>query len=153
MKLSIIRHAQAIDFGTLAFDDARQLTEKGIKQSQSIGEHLLETGQLPEIVLSSPTLRAKQTAEILCQSAGMSEPLLEPFLSCGMRPEVALSELKSYAGLAHVALVGHEPDLSYLLARLMGVHELQFQVKKASLSILDGQFNHGEWKLLECVKF
>ena len=50
MKLSIIRHAQAIDFGTLAFDDARQLTEKGIKQSQSIGEYLLETGQVPEIV-------------------------------------------------------------------------------------------------------
>lgn len=153
MKLSIIRHAQAVSFGSVTLDRDRQLTKKGVKQSQCLGEHLIETRQLPEIVLSSPILRAKQTAEILCQSAGMSEPLFVPFLRCGMRPEDAVSELKAYASVDHIALVGHEPDLSYLLMRLMGCHELPFRVRKASFSVLEGDSLNGEWKLLEHTKF
>ena len=153
MKLSIIRHAQAVDFDAVTFGGDRGLTEKGIKQSQSLGDHLARSEQLPDIVLSSPVLRARQTAEVLCQSAGISKPLLEAFLSCGMRPEDALSELKGYARFSHIALIGHEPDLSYLLRRLMACHELTFRVKKASLSVLEGYSLHGEWKLLEHTKF
>ena len=152
MKLSIIRHAQAVDFGAIAFGGDRELTKKGIEQSQRLGEHFTESGLLPDIVLSSPVLRARQTAEILCQSAGLSEPLLVPFLRCGMRPEDALSELKGYVSFDHIALVGHQPDLSYLLTRLMGCHELPFRVKKASLSVLEGDLINAEWKLLEHTK-
>ena len=144
MKLSIIRHAQAVDC-----DGERCLTEKGTQQSTSLGHYLRRTEQLPELVLTSPVFRARQTAELLCQAAAISAPLVEPFLRCGMRPEAALSELKAYTTFNHIALVGHEPDLSCLLMRLIGEQKLPFKVKPASLCLLEGSSLHGGWKLLE----
>ena len=69
MKLSIIRHAQAVDYVAIGSDGERTLTEKGSEQSTGLGRYLREAEQLPDIVLSSPVLRARQTAELLCQAA------------------------------------------------------------------------------------
>lgn len=66
-----------------------------------------------------------------------------------MRPEVALSELKAHTTFSQIALVGHEPDLSCLLMRLIGRQKLPFKVKTASLCVLEGSSLQGRWKLLE----
>lgn len=129
MKLYVIRHAEAVS----AMSE-RKLTEKGERQSIELGRYFLENGLVPEVVLTSPVLRARQTAEILSSVAGFGEPLIEGWLSCGMSPEKARRELQAYAALNSVVLVGHEPDLSYLIQDVLG--ECKHAVKKASLTII-----------------
>ena len=130
MKLYVIRHAQAVS----TFTNERALTPKGQQQSMNIGNYFKASGVVPDIVLASPMLRARQTAEILCVSAGFVLPQVESWLSCGMSPEAAMHELKAYAALDSVVIVGHQPDLGFFLDKVLG--GFPHAVKKASVSVL-----------------
>ncbi|NWK57185.1 histidine phosphatase family protein [Verrucomicrobiaceae bacterium N1E253] len=131
MELLLIRHAQAESH---RFDDAaRVLTEKGELQARSVGEFLKKNKLLPEVTLASPLIRAKQTAEIFCDVCGLDAPVIEPWLACGMRPNRAAAELKAYAEFERVAIVGHEPDFSYLAEWLLGCEAGGIHVRKASV--------------------
>ncbi|MCP5536367.1 MAG: histidine phosphatase family protein [Akkermansiaceae bacterium] len=131
MDLLIIRHAQAEDY---AINDAsRILTAKGQAQSRRVGEFLKSNGLVPDVTLASPYARAKETAEIFCQASGADEPVIEPWLGCGMRPEKAMSELAAYSGFGRVAICGHNPDFAYLAEWLLGSQAGGFHVRKASI--------------------
>ena len=140
MKLYVIRHAKATDFGEQAWDGERPLTEKGLKQSRRIGEFFAQSSDVPELVLTSPILRAQQTADALCSAAGIDAPLTVDWLRCGMRPESAVKELVAYTGFERVAIVGHNPDLYFLLHHLLDEMESPAHVKKASVHVLE-RFN------------
>lgn len=134
MELLLIRHAQAESF---RFDDKeRVLTEKGILQARSAGQFLHAQKLVPDVVVSSPLARATQTGELLCQECGMDAPLVEPWLACGMRPNRAISELKAYTEFERVALIGHEPDFSYLAEWLLGCEAGGMHVRKASVIVI-----------------
>lgn len=131
MELLLIRHAKAESH---AYDDsARALTEKGKAQSRQVGEFLKKNDLVPELTLASPLVRARQTAEIFCQTAGAEAPAIESWLACGMRPSHAMSELKAYTEFSRIAIVGHEPDFSYLAEWLLGSQTGGFHVSKASV--------------------
>ena len=132
MLLHLIRHAEAEPH---RLDDfSRCLTEKGFKQARRIGCFMKEQCLRPEIILTSPVVRARETAEIIAKLMGKA-PLTEvPWAACGMNPEVALTELSGYAKLDSVMIVGHEPDLSSLSAALIGLGRSEsIQFLKASL--------------------
>ena len=139
MLLYLLRHAEA---GPYQADDfSRRLTEKGIAQAGRVGEFLGRQGLSPDLILSSPVLRAKETAEIVSTKLaklGKPELLLAPWLACSMTPEIALHELADYKRLESVMIVGHEPDFSGLVATLLGAPFGEaINISKASLTIID----------------
>lgn len=135
MDLILLRHGKAEDFHPEG-DAARELVEKGREQSRKAARLLKGAGKLPEIVLTSPLARARQTAEEFCQTAGMPGPLVQGWLACGMDPATAMQELAGFNEFQRVAIVGHEPDLSEFIARCLGCPSGSVKMKKGALACL-----------------
>ena len=131
--LWLLRHGDAADGSP---DAERPLTKKGEKQSRKAGQALAALGVKMDACLTSPKLRAADTARLACEPLGI-EPQLEPKLAGGPFDAEALA-----AGLGdNVLLVGHDPDFS------MAVHELtgaQVRMKKGGLTGVE----KGEIKVL-----
>ena len=120
--LWLLRHAEAEDGLP---DDERPLTERGAMHADAAGRALAVLEVHLDACLSSPKLRAVQTAERACEALGVAvtvEPALsgEPF---------DVRELT--AGLGEVLLVGHDPSFSILLHDLTGA---QSRMKKGGLA-------------------
>lgn len=136
MLLYLLRHADAEPYHREDF--SRHLTEKGLTQARRLGEFLAEHGIKPDLIISSPVLRAKETAEIVATILRGVDLTQASWLACGMKPEVALSELASYTRFSSVMIVGHEPDFSSLVAFLLGMHSSSaVEITKSSLTAID----------------
>ncbi|MBK1791307.1 SixA phosphatase family protein [Persicirhabdus sediminis] len=142
MDLIIIRHAKAED--NQGADGERALTDKGISQGEAVGDLLIQLDLEPDVVLASPLVRARQTAEAICSRWEAATPIIEPWLSCGMPPSEAKVELQAYSAFQTVAIVGHEPDLSCLVEHILGMQIGCCEMKKASVCyIKDVKLNGG----------
>jgi phosphohistidine phosphatase len=135
MELLVIRHGKA-EGHSLRGDGERALVSKGHAQAKHLGRLLKHAGRLPMIVLTSPLLRARQTAETLCEEAGLPGPVIQGWLACGMQPDQAWQELAAFREFERVAIVGHEPDLSGLIAFLMGCPHGAIRMKKGACAVL-----------------
>jgi len=147
MQIYFLRHADAEDMRTSDF--ARVLTPKGLAQSEKVGKFCIRNGLLPEVILSSPVVRADQTARIVAKALGDVEVVVESWLACGMAPDYCLEELKTFAKWHSVMLVGHEPDFSTTIAAMIGLRNADaVLIRKASLTVveLDG-FRAGAGRL------
>jgi phosphohistidine phosphatase len=134
MELLVIRHAKAEDQSASGTDFDRALVEKGFAQARRLGAFLKRIDRRPDVVLTSPLVRARETAETLCEAAGMPGPVVQGWLACGMDPEMAIRELVAFSDFERVAIVGHEPDLSSLIEWLLGCSGSSVEVKKASIT-------------------
>lgn len=154
MELLLLRHGKAEDFHT-AGDSARELVEKGRNQARRAALSLKRAKWLPDIVLTSPYARARQTADTFCEAAGIPGPILQGWLACGMNPQLALNELAAFHDFKRVAIVGHEPDLSGLIESILGASGGRVEMKKGALACL--QINppsrHGSLVFLIPPKF
>jgi len=120
MKITLIRHAIAVPSGTEGIpDDERPLTKKGRRRFQKVARGLVEICGRPDVLLTSPLPRATQTAEIAAKAWGQVTPTEEPALAKANIDDI-LAVLAQYSPDQRVAIVGHEPTLSLLLARLLG---------------------------------
>jgi phosphohistidine phosphatase len=133
MNLILLRHGKAED-NHADGDFPRALVEKGRKQSRRAAKLLKAAGVLPEIVLTSPLVRARQTADEFCKTAGIPGATIQGWLACGMTPETAMAELVAFKDFKSVAIVGHEPDFSELLQWLLGVTSGNIEVKKGAIA-------------------
>ena len=133
MDLILLRHGKAEDLNP-GGDSARELLEKGREQSRRAARLLKRAKLLPEIVLTSPLVRARQTAEEFCNTAGMPGAVIQGWLACGMHPEEALHELAGFREFKRVAIVGHEPDFSELIQWILGTSGGRVEVKKGSIT-------------------
>ena len=120
--LWLLRHADAADGFP---DDERPLTERGIQQAQDAGRALERLGVNLDACLSSPKLRALQTAQLACGPLGV-EVTVEPRLSGG---PFDVDDLR--AGLGDVLLVGHDPSFTLTLHDLTGA---QARMRKGGLA-------------------
>jgi phosphohistidine phosphatase len=131
--LWLLRHGDAAEGSP---DAERPLTKKGEKQARNAGRALAKLGVKLDACLTSPKVRAVETARLACEPLG-AEPQLEPKLAGGPFDAEALA-----AGLGdNVLLVGHDPDFS------MAVHDLtgaQARMKKGGLAGVE----KGEIKVL-----
>ena len=123
-RLHLLRHADAGD--RLAWagpDDARPISEKGRRQAERLGRHLAATGVTTDAVVTSPLLRALQTAEIVAAALG-ADVRIDDRLGgdFGLADLGAL--LADAGGPSRPLLVGHDPAFSDLAAELVGAPEL-----------------------------
>lgn len=132
MELVLLRHGKA-ESDHPDGDDRRSLTQAGRKQALNAARLLVASGRRPSIVLTSPLVRARETAEVFCKEAGMPGPLIQGWLACGMMPETALRELAGFNEFASVMIVGHEPDFSILAASILDAGIGSIEVRKGSL--------------------
>ena len=119
--LYLVRHAIAEERGAAwPDDDVRPLSRDGVRRWRRGAAGLAALVANVDLILSSPLLRARQTAEIL-QDRLQGRPLIEDFdaLKPDVPPLVVLKRLRQRQPPAHVALVGHEPALSRLAATLL----------------------------------
>jgi len=135
MELILLRHGKA-EASHPQGDAARALVDKGHKQARRAGRLLQAAALTPEIVLTSPLLRAVQTAEHFCHAAALPGPVIQGWLACGCAPETALAELVAFHDFKRVAIVGHEPDLSRLIQWCLGAYGDAIEMKKGSLACL-----------------
>jgi phosphohistidine phosphatase len=135
MDLIILRHGKAEDFNPRG-DGARVLVEKGRAQARSAALMLKRAKLLPDIVLTSPLARARETADEFCTTAEMPGAVIQGWLSCGMHPQEALNELAGFREFKRVAIVGHEPDLSELIQWILGASGGSVEVKKGTIACL-----------------
>lgn len=136
MKLYLLRHAEAVD--NAPSDKARQLTEKGLKQAEKVGRFCSGQGIAWDAVLTSPLVRARQTADgVLSQMVDPPSVEVVAWLASGMDPETALSELTAYRQFVSILLVGHEPDFSSLASYLIGAKGNAIRVRKAAMLLLE----------------
>jgi phosphohistidine phosphatase len=113
-QLYIIRHGLAGERGTYANDDERPLTEEGHRKTKKVAKRLVRLDLHFDLILTSPLVRAKQTAEIL-QAVGLGDQLKESvYLAHGGDFNAWLTWLDKWqqTGGQCLAIVGHEPDLS-----------------------------------------
>jgi phosphohistidine phosphatase len=122
MEVLIVRHAIAFerDHHRWRDDGARPLSPAGIRRARKAAAGLKAFSKTPDRLLTSPLVRAKQTAQILTDAAGWPQPEEAPELSPGESALAVLTLLgKDRSKL--VAVVGHQPGLGHLLpACLLG---------------------------------
>jgi phosphohistidine phosphatase len=148
MDLILWRHAQAHDWVAGPDDDlvptfeqdlARALTPKGERQAERMGDWLDQ--RLPQAarVLVSPAVRTQQTAKAM----GRSYKVLP-----SIHPEATVDDLLAAArwpdGPATVVIVGHQPTLGLLAARLMTGQDLPWSIKKGAVWWLKGREREGQ---------
>ncbi len=137
MQLLIIRHAIAVPRGTPGVpDEDRPLTPEGEQKFREAAEGLAKLVDRPDALLTSPWLRARQTAAIAAAAWGRLEPKETASLASGSFEEQA-AVLDRYPDGATVAVVGHEPWVSELLARLLGTrHDARLEFKKGGAALV-----------------
>lgn len=123
----LLRHGDAEDGD--GDDAARRLTPKGERQAEAAGRALAALGAEIGTCLTSPKVRAFDTARLASSALGL-EPEVAEELRGGRFDSLALA-----AGRGDVLLVGHEPDFSGEVARLTGAN---VKLKKGGLAVVDG---------------
>jgi phosphohistidine phosphatase len=135
VSLHLLRHADASDPEKWQGDDAaRPLSEKGVRQAERLGRHLATVGFEPDAILSSPNVRALQTAEIVGRALGVSATV-DDRLAGSLDPAGVAALLRDAGEPRRPVIVGHDPDFSELLAELTGAPDLA--MKKGALARVD----------------
>jgi phosphohistidine phosphatase len=123
----LLRHGDASD--DAPNDASRPLTEKGKRQARVAGEALAVLGMEIDACLTSPKVRARETAQIACEALGVEIEETEALRGGDFDPQ----ELA--AGRREVLLVGHEPDFSRAIQAATGA---RVDLKKGGMAAIDG---------------
>ena len=135
MELYFLRHGIAADVGPTGTGDAgRPLTKEGIAKMQVSARGIRRLGLRLDALLSSPLVRAHETAVIIARELGLELQLAEK-LAPGCDPAQLFALLGEYRGAERVMLVGHEPDFSSLIGVLTGGSHVL--MKKGGLARVD----------------
>ncbi len=139
-SLYLIRHGAAAEQGPdYPTDDERPLTDEGARRLAQEVKGLRALDVSVDRVLTSPLLRAKQTAEILASGLECRAPLMVvDALRPGARFEALAAELGRLGRVQSVALVGHEPSMGQFAARLIGAAQ-PLSFKKGSVCRIDAE--------------
>ncbi len=135
IQLHLLRHAHAGDpMKWRGPDSARPLSEKGRLQAQRIGRLLAQASSRPNAIVTSPKLRALETAQLVATELGLDVATSD--VLAGPLDWSTLATLLTASGNpARPLLVGHDPDFSELAATLVGVEDLP--LRKGALVRID----------------
>ncbi len=133
-ELYLLRHAHAGDSAKWSGPDSeRPLSPKGRRQAERLGAFLVERGFAPDAIITSPKVRARQTAEIVADAIGIAVSIDDRL---GESLDVDnIGDIAQRAGGSSVMLVGHDPDFSDLAAALSGT--VYLPMKKGALARID----------------
>lgn len=138
MQLYLLRHGIAEDASPGLADAERALTPEGVKKLREILKRARTADVAPSLIVTSPYVRARQTAELAAEILEYGEELagsacLTPMAS----PADTWAEVRALRGEASVLLVGHEPHMSSLTGFLLGAPELRVDFKKGAMVRID----------------
>lgn len=136
MKLFLVRHGVAVDGigGEIKSDAQRPLTPDGRDEVEQVAKGLRRSGIRLNHLVSSPLVRARQTAAVFADEFGMAVEICDA-LAPGGDTQYLYAFLKGKKGDS-IALFGHEPDMSDLAQELLGV-EFKIPFKKAGVCRID----------------
>jgi phosphohistidine phosphatase len=141
MVLYIVRHGIAIDREDPKSppDPDRYLTEDGIKKTKQIAECVANLGVEPDLLISSPYVRAMQTAEIFAAALEYPKQKIRrsDLLLPGTEPALFFKELARDKDSAVVFCFGHAPHLDDLVAAGLGSKHHVTSLKKAGIAALE----------------
>jgi phosphohistidine phosphatase len=138
VELYVFRHGIAEISGAGQSDAARALTDEGRRKVAEVVKAAKRSGFQPSLIISSPYLRALQTAEIAANELKYHGDVVrtEALVPHGS-PEGVWTELRDYREESAILLAGHEPLLSRLVAHLLGAPALRVEMKKAAMVRID----------------
>jgi phosphohistidine phosphatase len=141
MEIYLLRHAVAVERGTRGIaDEHRALTPEGAAKMRVAAQGMKNFGVEFDALLTSPLVRARQTADIVASVYNAKNTLKElPALKPGAPVEKLWPALKPYAHCRRLMLVGHEPDLSELASALLTGRPtaLHLMFKKGGLCLIE----------------
>ena len=137
-ELYLIRHGLAEDDGDAWPDDAkRPLTEEGMARLRKIARSLAALDVSLDVVLTSPLVRTRQTAEIIAAAFGPRPAIVAvDALAPGGAHQAVLTELEKHTRKTRIGLVGHEPGIGELAAKLIGMRQ-PLEFKKGAVCRID----------------
>jgi len=141
MELYIIRHGLAHPLGHKNdfTDEKRTLTSVGRDRIREVARGLRKLGVKPEMMLTSPLVRAQETADIIADLVGVDRQML--LTTANLAPEFSSGDLFAEIKEKHVesiALVGHEPDLGELAGQIIsGQDQFALPLKKGGTCCID----------------
>ena len=122
MKLIIVRHAAAIERTAEVPEEQRYLTPEGRAFFRKTARTMLKKGVEPDLILTSPLVRAVQTADILAEGLAYIGPVMvTDELSPGFDPAALRRLLDKFHQVDELVIVGHEPDLSEVITSLLSL--------------------------------
>ncbi len=134
VRVHLLRHADAGDREDWkGSDDERPLTAKGRAQSERLGTFLDSVSFKPDVIASSPKVRAAQTAELVAEHLGMKVRIDDR-----LGEQLGIAELEALVaelGVSRPLLVGHDPDFTMLIESLCDASGVQ--MKKGALARID----------------
>lgn len=139
--LYIMRHAQKDESNPDLYDYDVELTSKGLEDAKAMGEKLKENKINPDLIVSSPAIRARQTAEAVCEQMDYSkgvmynEVIYQAFLN-----EIIESITYTFDTVNSLFIIGHNPSLTALGVTYGGLKE---ELQMASVAKIE--FNCNSW--------
>lgn len=133
MILHFVRHAEAIEATMSLPDEWRSLTKKGRATTSKMRSIIFKNGPKPGIIITSPLVRAVQTAEILFKKIHKeSEIVISEHLLPGTHINKFIKYIQSYDKDSCVVIVGHEPMLSMIVSKLLDKPSDSVKIKKSA---------------------
>ncbi len=141
MELYIVRHGIAVDREDpkCPADPERFLTDEGIEKSRQVAKGVVEVASVPDLILTSPYLRAVQTAELFADALEFSRNKIRKsdLLLPGAEPLQLFRELAKDKDLSSVFVFGHAPHLDDLIATAIGTKHHISSLKKAGVAFVE----------------
>jgi phosphohistidine phosphatase len=139
MDLYLIRHADALALGERGITDdaARPLSDKGERQAQQVGATLRRHGIALDNLVTSPLVRARQTADLILKNWDGTPP--EVHVCEDLAPDAKPRKLAKYLrklGGEHVAVVGHLPHMALWACWLLGAKKAHVEMAKAGMALI-----------------
>lgn len=139
MRLYLVRHGIAVEGlrGGITKDSERPLTDEGRDEMKQVAKALKKIGVKPDLILSSPLVRARQTAEYISEALDQEIKITD-----ALAPAVNFTQLFRVIGRHETAkevfLVGHEPDMGMLVGNLLYAGPgFEMPFKKAGVCRID----------------
>jgi phosphohistidine phosphatase len=138
LQLYLIRHGVAAERGPEYPDDSkRPLTSRGIAALRREVKGLTALGVTFDLIITSPLTRTRQTADVLAEGLGNKPPIVSSdSLAPAGTPVSVIQDITRHHRKGRIALVGHEPNLGELAARLIGA-KAAIPFKKGGICRID----------------
>ncbi len=150
MILYLVRHGIAVDRTDPKCppEAERPLTARGVQKTRSAALGLRAMGAKPEVLITSPFVRAAQTAEIFAEALGFAVDKIRvnDHLKPAANPGEIIKEI-THLRAKEIACFGHAPHLDLTIAHLAGARTPFTELKKAGAACFE-QAGHGTWNLL-----
>lgn len=138
MTLYLMRHGIAEDSAPSGGDPERRLTERGTLRTATVAKGLKRLGLEFDRIITSPFVRARQTAEIVARVTGYEgELLLDPRLVPFGTLEAFADLLAEHSDSRHLMLTGHEPNIGTVISGLVAESSLDIDVRKGSVTAIE----------------